>query len=80
VTFRPPPGASARRAEGEPRELEWPPGSGRRATYSPEEQVFVLGRVAALERFRPGNKTRAERLNELVVLHELKVEFGAELP
>lgn len=56
--------------------IEWPPGSGRKASYTPDE-VDLLGRL--IEMCERGELPEAELGNQLDVLHELKLQFGGHL-
>lgn len=56
--------------------VELPPGSGRWAVYSPAEQEYVRTVIAAA---RAAGRSKEERAEEVLVLHELKVAFGVDL-
>lgn len=58
----------------EPKWIEWPPGSGERALYTPEELDLVQGLVQQVEE---GEITLALLQRQLEVIHTLKTELGA---
>lgn len=58
------------------RSIEWPPGSGVIALYSPYEMNIVLGVIAAAERAG----TDAEEISaEVAFIHQLKATFDGTL-
>ena len=59
--------------------FEYPPGSGRSASYSPEEVDFLRPFWEEALRHPSLGPVRRERARELRFLHELKVEFGVDL-
>lgn len=57
--------------------FEWPPDSGRLSEYTDTELALIRELRETYERDK--SLPRTELLNELTVLHELKVEFGVDL-
>jgi len=57
-------------------EIEWPKGSGRKATYSKAEMEFMHEFGAQAER---GEITDAVLRLQIGHLHDLKIEFGVDL-
>jgi len=53
--------------------IELPPGSGRRAVYSPAERKMMLGLIESAQ--KAGDRVTPQTM----ALHDLKVEFGIDL-
>jgi hypothetical protein len=58
------------------REIEWPPGSGRVATYSDAEYDLM---TALLRRAESGEVPAAQIRREIDTFHDLKYELGATM-
>ena len=76
MTFEIPAGA---RRERRDEVLEWPRGSGRSAVYTPAEQELMLLLADEALALPKGDPRREEINREGAFLHDLKVEFGADL-
>lgn len=59
-----------------PREIEWPPNSGRKAVYEDHE---IAAMTALREQAERGEITAAELRNQVDVMHALKVDLDATM-